>query len=114
MILNSFSVIDGFFCFIRFAVAAQVFGLAVSAWRTASRSAALAPFASFQDGERAFESGENRGYLLFLSALTLFIISLAGWPLLYALLQSYVPQWDGVMCIYGVTRIGAGASGSSG
>jgi hypothetical protein len=36
-----------------------------------------------------------------------------SWPLLYLLLQSYVSEWPGIMCIYGVTRIGAGSIGPS-
>src|SRR5262249_49616077 len=38
-------------------------------------------------------------------------LNLLSWPLFYLLLQSYVPEWEGVMCIYGVTRIGAGSVG---
>ena len=40
-------------------------------------------------------------------------LGLASWPLLYLLLQSYVPEWPDVMCIYGVTRVGAGSVGAS-
>src|SRR5262249_763476 len=29
------------------------------------------------------------------------------------LLQSYVPEWPGVMCIYGVTQVGTGSLGPS-
>jgi hypothetical protein len=32
---------------------------------------------------------------------------------LYLLLQSYVREWPGVMCIYGVTRIGTGSAGTA-
>src|SRR5205085_9843824 len=28
-------------------------------------------------------------------------------------LQSYVPEWPGIMCIYGVTQIGSGSTGIS-
>lgn len=56
---------------------------------------------------------ENRPYLLLLLSLLLLGLNLASWPLLYALLQSYVPSWPGVMCIYGVTRIGTGSVGSA-
>jgi hypothetical protein len=40
-------------------------------------------------------------------------LNLASWPLFYLLLQSYVAEWPGVMCIYGVTQIGAGSLGPS-
>jgi hypothetical protein len=38
-------------------------------------------------------------------------LNLASWPLLYLLLQSYVPEWPGVMCIFGVTQVGTGSQG---
>ena len=56
---------------------------------------------------------ENRPYLLLLLSFLLLGLNLASWPLLYALLQSYVPSWPDVMCIYGVTRIGTGSVGSA-
>jgi hypothetical protein len=56
---------------------------------------------------------EDRNYLLSLLALLLLALNLGSWPLLYLLLQSYVPEWHGVMCIYGVMRIGEGSAGSS-
>jgi hypothetical protein len=56
---------------------------------------------------------EDRNYLLSLLGLLLLGLNLVSWPLLYLLLQSYVPEWPGVMCIYGVTQVGAGSVGSS-
>ena len=41
------------------------------------------------------------------------MLEVASWPILYLLLQSYVREWPGVMCIYGVTRIGEGSAGIS-
>ena len=55
---------------------------------------------------------EDRSYLLFLQAFVLAGLSIVCWPLLYLVLQSYVPEWPGVMCIYGVTRIGTGSEGA--
>src|SRR5262249_16054841 len=55
----------------------------------------------------------SRGALLFLLAFLLLGLNLAAWPLLYLLLQSYVPEWPGVMCIYGVTQVGTGSLGAS-
>ena len=40
-------------------------------------------------------------------------LNVLAWPIFYLLLQSYVTEWPGVMCIYGVTRVGAGSLGSS-
>jgi hypothetical protein len=51
--------------------------------------------------------------LLSLLAMWLLGLTLIAWPLLYLLLQSYVPQWPGVMCIFGVTQIGSGSMGIS-
>ncbi len=46
-------------------------------------------------------------------ATVLLAVSVVSWPLLYLLLDSYVPQWHGVVCIQGVTRIGEGSVGAS-
>lgn len=56
---------------------------------------------------------EDRGYLIFLLTFVLIALSVAAWPLLYFMLQSYVAEWPGVMCIRGVTRIGEGSLGSA-
>src|SRR5262245_40570263 len=54
---------------------------------------------------------ENAGHLAFLLAVTLVLLGVASWPLLYLLLQSYVPEWPSAMCIYGVTQVGKGSMG---
>ena len=59
------------------------------------------------------EAVERNAYLMMTLALVLLGLGLASWPLLYLLLQSYVPSWPGVMCIDGVTRIGTGSLGAS-
>jgi len=41
----------------------------------------------------------------------LLALDVLAWPLFYLLLQSYVSEWPGVMCVYGVTRIGSGSMG---
>jgi hypothetical protein len=56
---------------------------------------------------------EERLYLLFMIGIVLLGLSVVSWPLLYLLLHSYVPEWPGVMCVYGVTRIGEGSLGAS-
>jgi len=55
---------------------------------------------------------EGRYYLLFTLSVTLVGVAVVSWPLLYLVLQSYVPEWPRVMCIQGVTRIGAGSLGA--
>lgn len=56
---------------------------------------------------------EDRSYLLMMLAMWLVLLNASSWPLFYALLQSYVPEWPDVMCIYGITRIGIGSLGPS-
>ncbi len=101
MILNAFAVLDAFVTLIRFLLASTVLGISLSIRPvTASH---LAP------GERY--RWENRNYLAVLLSLLLLSFHLVAWPLQYALLQSYVSQWPGVMCIYGVLRVGTGSDG---
>jgi hypothetical protein len=103
MILNSYALLLGFIALLRLASSLLVLGIA-------------------RPGRHALAQGqtpeertalENRCYLLFLLALLLAALNLASWPLLYLLLQSYVAEWPGVMCIYGVTQIGKGSLGPS-
>lgn len=56
---------------------------------------------------------EDRSYLLMMLAISLVGLNALSWPLFYWLLQSYVPEWPDVMCIYGVTQIGTGSMGTS-
>ena len=62
----------------------------------------------------ARKSIEDRCYLLYLLAGLLLALNVLSWPILYLLLQSYVPEWPGVMCVYGVTQVGTGSLGASG
>jgi hypothetical protein len=96
MILNSYAVLSVFVALLRLLLALGVIGIAVSACRR--------PWMSC-------DALEDRSYLVFLLALALLVLNLVSWPLLYLLLQSYVPYWAGVMCIYGVTRVGEGSLG---
>jgi len=41
-----------------------------------------------------------------LPAVGLFVVAFASWPLLMAVLDSYVSEWPTTMCIQGVTHIG--------
>ncbi|MFO0932976.1 MAG: hypothetical protein U1E39_09730 [Planctomycetota bacterium] len=47
-------------------------------------------------------------------ATVLAAVAVVAWPLLYLLLDAYVPQWRGVVCIQGVTRVGEGSVGPAG
>jgi hypothetical protein len=99
MILNTFAVLDGFVTLARVVLAVLIVVLAVRAWR--------------RRGAESREHLENRGYLLYLVTFLLLFLNLASWPIFYLLLESYVPEWPGVMCIYGVTRVGTGSLGPS-
>lgn len=100
MILNSYAVLDGFVSLLRLSLGLVVLGLALSSWRTWRHRTQTVEGREFL---------ENRGYLFLLLAGLLLVLNVVAWPIFYMLLQSYVPEWPGVMCIYGVTRIGTGS-----
>ena len=104
MILNAYAVLDAFVSLLRLGLGLPLVWFAVvtwGRWRRSDRSPAHR------------QELEDRSYLLFLLAGLLLALNLLAWPLLYLLLQSYVTEWPGVMCIYGVTRVGRGSLGSS-
>jgi hypothetical protein len=103
MILNAYAVLDGFISLLRLFSGLLVIVLAAFAWRQWRR----APLPEQR------QTLEDRSYLLFLLSFLLLGLNLASWPLFYLLLQSYVPQWPDVMCIYGVTQVGKGTLGTS-
>jgi hypothetical protein len=104
VILNGHAVVDAFLSLLRLGLGVLTFSLAVFAWKS-WRAPAQAP--------EQRQALEDRCYLLFLLAGLLLALNVLAWPIFYLLLQSYVKEWPGVMCIYGVTRIGAGSVGSS-
>ncbi len=99
MILNSYAVLTAFVALLRLLLGLLVLGLGIATWRGRAES----------PEERA--TLEDRNTLVILLTLLLVVLNVASWPLLYLLLQSYVPEWPGVMCIYGVTQIGADSPG---
>jgi hypothetical protein len=103
MILNAYTVLDSFTSLLRLVFGLLVVAQAVPAWW---RWTASLP---------AERKGllEDRSYLLLLLAFVLLVLNVASWPLFYLLLQSYVGEWRGAMCIYGVTQIGARSIGPS-
>ncbi len=103
MILNAYAVLAAFLALLRLPLALLVVGLGIATWRSYRRLS----------GPEERKRLEDHNYLLSLLALLLLGLNLASWPLLYLLLQSYVPEWPGVMCIYGVTQVGAGSMGPS-
>jgi hypothetical protein len=103
MILNAYAVLDGFISLLRLTSGLLVIVLVAFAW-SQWRHARM---------PEQRQTLEDRSYLLFLLSFLLLGLNLASWPLLYLLLQSYVPQWPDVMCIYGVTQVGKGTTGPS-
>ena len=102
MILNAFAILDGFVSLLRLVLGGVVLVQGFLAWREAGDR-------STQDVDHL----QNRCHLVFLLAGLLLVLDVLSWPIFYLLLQSYVPQWPEVMCIYGVTRIGTGSINSS-
>jgi hypothetical protein len=100
MIENPYSVIAVFVACVEAVLGALTLAMGIAALR---RPRGLADAAA----------AEDRYHLLFLLALTLAGIGVAALPLLYLTLASYVPQWPGVMCIQGVTRVGTGSAGAA-
>lgn len=102
MILNSYAVLALFVALVSVLGAIVV----VTSVRAIRRGA---PGEDDADSAR-----DSRTTSLFLLAFTLLGASVASWPLLYLLLQKLVPEWEGVMCIQGVTRVGTGSEGAAG
>lgn len=95
MILNVFSILEIFIGFISIVLMgwACIYSLRLTfRWRGAS---------TVQE-----RSGvEERSHLLLLVAVVVLGIRFFNWPLFYATLQSFVPDIQGAMCIFGVTRV---------
>jgi uncharacterized membrane protein YiaA len=56
---------------------------------------------------------EKRSHLVLLVAVVVLGIRLFNWPLFYASLQSFIPDIDGAMCIFGVTQVRRILTGTS-
>jgi hypothetical protein len=104
VIVNSYAVLDAFVSLLRLGLGLLIFSTALVAWKSWRRS---------RTDPETRKSLEDRCYLLFLMSGLLVALNVLAWPIFYLLLQSYVSEWPGVMCIYGVTRVGAGSLGSS-
>jgi len=100
MISNPYSVIAAFVACVELLLGVLTLAMGLAALRRPRTAEAAA-------------ASESRYQLLFLLALVLAGIGVVAVPLLYLTLGSYVPQWPGVMCIQGVTRVGSGSVGAS-
>ncbi|MFO0875819.1 MAG: hypothetical protein U0840_00330 [Gemmataceae bacterium] len=105
MILNSYALLCGLISVLRLGLAFVVAGLAWSTLRALGTSS---------ENDQIRRELDERQQRLILVAGVLLGLNVASWPILYLLLQSYVVEWPGVMCIYGVTQIGAGSPGLAG
>jgi hypothetical protein len=101
MLPNSFGPLDAFVGLLRLLCALLTLGFGVAALWT------------YRGARRAGGEPGREGllHLLLLLAFLLLGLNFASWPLFYLLLQSYVREMPGVMCIYGVTRFGSGSLG---
>ena len=59
-----------------------------------------------RQGDREQETAaENRLYLAFLLVAAALLCRGLGWPLFYLMLQSFIPDVPGAMCIFGTTQV---------
>src|SRR5262245_17636022 len=103
MIVNPYAILDGLVAALRLPLGIALVALSLDALRRMRRD--------FAPDERV--GLENRCYLLVTIAVVVQWLNVLSWPFFYLLLQSYVAEWPGVMCIYGVTQIGVGSAGPS-
>jgi uncharacterized membrane protein YiaA len=95
MILNVFSITEifiGLISLILMIWACILSLILVARWKAAS---------TVEDKSEV----EKRSHLVLLVAVVVLGIRLFNWPLFYAALQSFVPDIDGAMCIFGVTQV---------
>jgi hypothetical protein len=121
MIVNAYAILDAFLCLLRLGVGLLVLWIGFGVWWSWMRATPSSEQRKNLDdtGDLPRPSGfmltpspeqrknlEDRCYLLFLLASFEMVLSVLSWPVFYLLLQSYVPEWPGLMCIYGVTQVG--------
>jgi len=104
MITNGYSGLAAFAAILQIALGVVVVWFGIRALR--QRAASNPCVADEADAESSY-------YFRFVVGLTLCGVVIAAWPLFYLVLQSYVGQWPGVMCIDGVVRIGASSANSA-
>jgi hypothetical protein len=95
MILNVFSITEIFLALV---------SLILMAW---SGILSLILALRWRKSSQAMERTqiEERSHLVLLVAVVVLGIRLFNWPLFYATLQSFIPEINGAMCIFGVTQV---------
>jgi len=112
VILNPFSILAAFLALLRTAlsVGVCVSGVGDLRGRHAPPLAGAGGGGTPAPGAPA-EGAAHHSALSLTLAAALAAVSVASWPMLYLVLQSYVPEWPGVMCVQGVRRVGLGSAG---
>jgi hypothetical protein len=103
--VNPYATVSALFVALEVLAGLAVLCLGLRAWRGWRRHGGSAA---------GLETTEPRLQQLLVLGFVLAGVGVAGWPLLYLLFDSYVPQWPGVMCVQGVLRIGTGSDGAAG
>jgi hypothetical protein len=95
MILNVFSITEIFLGLVSLILMAwgSILSLILALrWKKSSQAAERTPI-------------EERSHLVLLIAVVVLGMRLLNWPLFYATLQSFIPEINGAMCIFGVTQV---------
>ncbi len=103
MIVNVFSIIEifiGLLSLILMTWAGILSFLLARRWRRSSKGE-----------ERTYIEGKS--HLVLLIAVVVLVIRLFNWPWFYATLQSFIPEINGAMCIFGVTQVSPTLTGLS-
>jgi hypothetical protein len=93
MILNGLTQFSLASAALRLVLCGVMIGVAVSAVRKGTKS----------------DCDSGAAVLVTMLALLIGSLALLSWPMYFATLQSYVEQWPGTMCIYGVLQVGGGS-----
>jgi hypothetical protein len=95
MIVNIFTLIMLFIAVLSFTLGGYLFYATLKALFHFKKVVPLEAKSSF----------EETGYLIFLLACVVLSVRMFAWPWFYFMLQSFVSEVPGAMCIFGVTRV---------
>ena len=102
MILNGYSVVAAFLGLVQLALGVAVLVTTAGAWRHWRAG-----------GAEARRSAESGRFLPAAMTVPLLLVAAAAWPVLFLVLQSYVPEYPEAMCIQGVLLVGERSDGAS-
>jgi len=95
MIVNIYTITMLFLAIVSFSLGGVLFYAVVKTLFQFDKSVPL-------DSKTPFE---QRGYLIFLLACVVLSLRMLAWPWFYLMLQSFVSEVPGAMCMFGVTQI---------